>query len=113
MQVSSTEVDQVTIISIAGSVDALTAGEVTDYVKDLVNGQQNRFVADLSQLDYMSSAGLRAILAILKESRQHGGDLRLAAVPQGIEKLLKMASFTSILKIFPSVDLAVASFSGE
>ena len=71
----------------------------------------SQLVADLSQVEFMSSAGLRAILAALKEARQHGGDLRLAAAQPGVEKILKISGFTSILKAYPSVDEALSSFT--
>jgi anti-anti-sigma regulatory factor len=48
----------------------------------------------------------------LKESRQEGGDLHLAAAQPGVEKILKMSGFTSILKSYPTVAEAVAGFGG-
>lgn len=64
----------------------------------------------LGQVDFMSSAGLRAILLALKESRRQGGDLRLAAARPGVDYTLKISGLASILQSFPSVDQAVASF---
>jgi anti-anti-sigma factor len=106
------QVGQATVISIAGSIDALTAGEVTSFLSAQVQSGKHHLVADLSQVDFMSSAGLRAILATLKESRQEGGDLHLAAAQPGVEKILKMSGFTSILKSYPTVAEAVAGFGG-
>ena len=104
------QIDQTTLVSIAGSVDALTAGEVASFLSAQINTGHRQIVADLSRVDFMSSAGLRAILATLKETRQQGGDLRLAAAQPGVEKVLKMSGFITILKFFPTVDEAVASF---
>lgn len=98
------------LVAVDGSVDALTAPELTDFINAQVAGGYSRVVVDLSQVEFMSSAGLRALLASLKESRQQGGDLRLAAVPPGIEKILKMSGFLSILKSFPGVEEALESF---
>jgi anti-anti-sigma regulatory factor len=46
----------------------------------------------------------------LKESRRQGGDLYIAAPGPGVEKILKMSGFTSILKVYPSVQDALAGF---
>ena len=111
MDISLYQLNDTTVVSISGSVDALTAQEVTSYLSSKIAGGQHHLVLDLGQVDYMSSAGLRAILSALKESRQEGGDLRLAAAQPGVEKILKLSGFTNILKSFPSVDEAVQSFS--
>ena len=67
-------------------------------------------VADLGGVSYTSSAGLRALLAILKAVRHKKGDLRLACVQPNVHKVLEMSGFTSIFKLFEDVDAAVASF---
>lgn len=111
MDINAKQVDQTTVVSVIGSVDALTAGAVNSFLSAQIGGGHTHIVADLSQVDYMSSAGLRAILATLKVSRQQGGDLRLAAAQPGVDRILNMSGFTSILKAYPTVDEAVASFS--
>jgi anti-sigma B factor antagonist len=111
MEITSSKMNQATVISIEGSIDALTADQVTNYFSDRMDEGNKQFIADLTKVDFMSSAGLRAILATLKQSRQKGGDLRLAAAQPGVEKILKMSGFTTILKTYPSVDEAVADLS--
>jgi anti-sigma B factor antagonist len=64
----------------------------------------------LSQVGYMSSAGLRALLAALKEARQQKGDFRLAAVQDNVRQVLEMSGFTGIFQVFATVEEAVASF---
>ena len=80
-------------------------------LNDPIQHGTNQLVADLSQVEFMSSAGLRAILVALREARQNGGDLRLAAAQPGVEKTLKMSGFTSIMKAYPSVGEALSSFT--
>jgi anti-anti-sigma regulatory factor len=50
------------------------------------------------------------LLGAVKESRSHGGDLRIASANPGIDKVLKMSGFNNIAKVFPSPADAVASF---
>jgi anti-sigma B factor antagonist len=109
MQISENVIDRTTVIGVSGSVDANNAGELTSYLTGRVDAGYLRIVVDLSQVDFMSSAGLRAILAGLKESRRRGGDLHLAAAQPGVEKTLRISGFTSILTLFPTVEEAVSS----
>jgi len=110
VEITVKQLNQTSVVSMMGSMDALTADEVTRFLSAQIGTGQKQIVADLSQVDFVSSAGLRAILAALKESRQQGGDLRIAAAQPGVEKILKMSGFTSILKDYPTVDEAVTSF---
>ncbi len=110
MNISATQQVQSIVVSIEGSIDALTANQVTSFLTTRIGDRGTNLVINLAQVEFMSSAGLRAILATLKESRQHGGDLRLAAAQPGVEKILKMSGFTNILKTFTTVDEAVTSF---
>lgn len=110
VEITARQVGETTVVSIVGSVDALTAVEVADFLSAQIGGGHKHIVGDLSRVKFISSAGLRVVLTALKESRQQSGDLRLAAAQAGVEKTLKMSGFSSIMKLFPSVDEAVDSF---
>lgn len=112
MDVTFEERNGATVARIAGSVDGLTAETLLGALRAQVEAGRVRLVGDLSAVDYTSSAGLRALLATLKETRQKGGDLRLAAVQPNVLKVLELSGFTSILKLYPDVAAAVASFEG-
>ncbi len=111
MNITHEEKGTVTVVSIAGSMDALTAPQLTDYLNKEMGAGKSKLVVNLSGLEYTSSAGLRALLNAVKESRQLGGDLRIAAVKPTVNKVFEMSGFTSILKFFADVDGAVKSFS--
>jgi anti-anti-sigma factor len=111
MEIKVTQQDKVTIVSAIGSIDALTAETLLNALIEQVNAGALYLIADLSGVDYTSSAGLRAILGAQKEIRQQGGDLRLAGVQPVVLKVLKLSGFTNIFKMFDDVSTAIASFS--
>jgi len=98
-------------MAVTGSIDALTAAVLTDYMLLKVGEGHHNLIVDLSQVEFMSSAGLRALLAALKDCRNKGGDLRISGSQPGVDKVLKMSGFTNILKCFPNNQEALASFS--
>jgi anti-anti-sigma factor len=110
MQITELTESQVSIVAISGSVDAATAGEMIQYLIDRIHAGKRQIVLDLRQVDFMSSAGLRAILVVLKESRSKGGDVYLAGAQPGVENTLKMTGFTGIVKTFATVAAASAEF---
>lgn len=113
MQITDRLENQTRIVVIAGNVDALTAGDVTQYLSGLITAGTKQIILDLSQVDFLSSAGLRAILTALKESRQQGGDLVLSGAQPGVQKVLEVSGFNTILKIFLTVEAAGAEFSSQ
>jgi anti-anti-sigma factor len=111
MQIAIEKRERATVISIEGSVDGMTAAHLVAAFREQIGGGSSRLVGDLASVDYTSSAGLRALLETVKDARQHGGDLRLAAVRPEVLRVLELSGFTSILQVFPDVDAAVASFT--
>ena len=100
----------ITIVSVNGSVDALTAPDLARAIIDEIAEGHVNLVVDLTTVEFMSSAGLRTLLGAVKESRSHGGDLRIASTNPGIDKVLKMSGFHNIAKVFTSHGDAIASF---
>lgn len=98
------------VIAISGSIDALTYPQLVKELNDHIHDGHPNVIVDFEKVDFMSSAGLRAILTSVKEARAAGGDFRLASPQPGIDKVLKMAGFHNIVKIYPSVEEALASF---
>lgn len=108
-----TEIKQekdITTVSVKGSVDALTAAELTKTINRQFEDKHVNLVIDLTGLEFMSSAGLRSLLGAVKESRSQGGDLRIVSTNPGIDKVLKMSGFHNIAKVFTSQADALASF---
>jgi anti-sigma B factor antagonist len=112
MEIKVEQQDTVTIATPIGDIDALTAKEVSAFLGNQLGEGKDQLVADLSQVGYMSSAGLRALLATLKEARHRGGDFRLAAAQDNVRQVLEMSGFSGIFQIFSTVEEAVASFGG-
>lgn len=112
MEVTVENRGHVAVVSVSGSIDALTSPRLMEAFSEQIQAGHVNLVADFSAVDYTSSAGLRALLASLKDCRREGGDFRLAGVRDDVRRVLDLAGFTSILKHYPEVDQAVASFEG-
>ena len=111
MEVSTRTDGAVTVFGIRGSIDGLTAEDLARSFSDQVGQGCVCLVADCSALDYTSSAGLRSLLTAVKLARQHGGDLRLAAIQAPVLRVLDLSGFTGILRCYPDVQSAIASYA--
>ncbi|HAV78299.1 MAG TPA: hypothetical protein DCX53_13205 [Anaerolineae bacterium] len=110
MEIIDKQVDGVTILSLTGSIDAMTAPQITEFIQAQIAKGNTKLVADLKGVDYTSSAGLRVLLGAIKETRAQSGDLRLAGIQPDVQKVLNLSGFTNILKTFADPDAAVASY---
>ena len=99
-----------TVIDVNGSVDALTAPELSKTLLDQIADGHANLVVNLIGVEFMSSAGLRTLLGAVKEARSNGGDMRIASATPGVDKVLRMSGFHNIAKVFSSQDEAVSSF---
>jgi len=91
---------QFSIVNINGHVDAGNAPQLEDeFDKIIANGGSN-IVVNFRQVDYISSAGLRILLATTKRLNSKDGDLKLCEMNQTVEKIFNLAGFTQLFKIY-------------
>lgn len=84
-----------TTVLVEGRIDTNTAPEFSAYVDKLVDHGITDMVVDLSDCDFVSSAGLRAIVALQK--RLFDGRLVFTGVSSEIMDVFKMTGFDNIL----------------
>ena len=100
----------VSVVAISGSVDSLTAEALLSALHQHMGQGHLHLVADFSDVDYVSSAGLRAFLMTVKQARSAGGDFRLTRLQPSVLKVLDLSGFTTIMKLYEDVPQAVASY---
>lgn len=110
MEVTLTECDNATVVKVTGSVDGLSAEQLSSSFAPAIAQGRVRLVADFSHVNYTSSAGLRSLLGAVNDSRRQGGDLRIAGLQPQVERVLTLAGFTGIIQVFADVEAAVASY---
>jgi anti-anti-sigma factor len=101
----------VSIISVKGFVDTTTSGELEEGLKRLLKQGQFNVIVDLGGVNYISSAGWGIFISEIKEIRENGGDLKLAAMIGDVYEVFELLEFQTILESFDSVEEAVASFT--
>ena len=113
MTILSIETDNrqnVSVMKVNGRIDSETAPELDEALTKLLQDSRNKIVLDLHGVDYMSSAGLRAMVKAYQEAKKSGGDLRLASVSTPVEVILRTVGMMQMLQMFPTEQEAMASF---
>jgi anti-sigma B factor antagonist len=101
---------EISVMKVKGRVDSETAPELDDALGKLLQDNRNKIVLNLQEVDYMSSAGLRAMVKAYQAAKRSGGDLRLASVSTPVEVILRTVGMMQMLQMYPTDQEAVASF---
>jgi stage II sporulation protein AA (anti-sigma F factor antagonist) len=99
------------VVALAGRLDAVTAPGFEQRMRELIEGGDAAFVVDFERLDYISSAGLRALLVIARALKGNDGRLRFANVKGGVRAVFDMSGFASMFPLDDSVAAALAALS--
>ena len=99
----------VSVAAITGRIDSVTAATLDKELEKIVHANK-KVVLDLKDVAYLSSAGVRAIVKMLRNEQKTGGDVKLANMPRVVEDVLETVGMMELVQTYPSVDEAIASF---
>jgi anti-sigma B factor antagonist len=82
-----------TVLSIEGTLDAVTAPDLRSVVDELVGDNRRVVTLDLSTLRLIDSSGVGVIVSLFKRLRAQGGEVRISGLrdqPRAIFRLLRL-----------------------
>ena len=105
-------------LTIKGRLDGITAPEIQTQIKELITGGERMIVADLQEVDYMSSVGLRVFLTSQQQLKKVGGEIVFYNTNKNLLKLFNMSGFEKMFRMLSTLEeiekeLGEASSSGE
>jgi len=103
MDLYQEERDGITMIAVQGDIDGSTAGQLQDYI--LPSFVPNcRILLELSQVEYMSSAGLRVMTMLYRQTNEKNGTLVLVGVSSEIQAAMDATGFLKHFTLADTVD---------
>jgi anti-anti-sigma factor len=110
VEITTTTRDNATILSVAGRIDTATAPALEQAINHEIEQQNRKILLNFSAVSYISSGGLRVLLATAKKLKNPGDKFALCCLSAEVLKILKLAGFTSIFSISPSEGEALAGW---
>jgi anti-anti-sigma factor len=108
MEASFEQIDSCLVITAVGRLDTASAPQFDQKLAPMLAGPCPRILLDVSQVSYISSAGLRSILQLVKHADENGGRVGLFSVPPQIMDVLEISGFPSRLDTYPDRASALA-----
>lgn len=101
--------DNIAIITISGSVDSKTAGGLQEKIMGKV-AETNNAMLDLTNVEFVSSAGLRVLLMVYRQIKSKSGKVILVGVSEEIRDVMSMTGFINFFEIADTIDNALKLF---
>jgi anti-sigma B factor antagonist len=110
MKIEVQSLKRVELVTVSGRIDSSNANEFDDALKNLTDNGEYQLVLNMAGVEYTSSAGLRALVAALRECKKHNGDLRISSPSDKVSEVLDLAGLTSLFQVYDDDTSAVGSF---
>lgn len=100
---------KVAVVKLSGSANMDVSGGLQDRLIELVDERIEQLVIDLSELEFISSVGLGAIIAAHLRCRHHKSVVKLVAPRPSIREVLEVTRLTNLFPLHGSVEEAIAA----
>ncbi len=94
---------RIAVLKPSGRLNMVAAPALKSLIEETVAAGKPRIVIDLTEVAFIDSSGLGALIGGLKATRQAGGDLRIAHVPEQVRTVLRLTNLDRVLRAHPSV----------
>ncbi|MBA7487330.1 putative anti-sigma factor antagonist BtrV [subsurface metagenome] len=110
MQISRKEEKGIHIFSLDGRFDAHSAGDVEKELNLTMSKGARKLLLDMDGVEYISSAGLRVLLAVAKKLKKEEGEIKICCLKPYVKEVFDIAGFTQIFKIYDTTEEAIQEF---
>lgn len=110
MEIAVSEAGEVKVLRIDGKLDTKTAPDAQALLTELIEQGATKIVVNFEKLVYISSAGLRVLLATAKHLKHNSGELRVCSLNEVVQEVFEISGFNTILAITESELEALENF---
>jgi anti-sigma B factor antagonist len=111
METNTIQYKHCDLVKVAGRIDSATAPKLAEAMKTITDEGRFKIVVDFTDVEFLSSAGLRVLIYNQKICRRYNrGEVVLCSLPANIAAAIELAGFNSIFKIYADPLMAVGAF---
>ena len=110
MKIETRESQGIQIVAFEGNLDTNTSPEAESKINELIEAGKQKLLVNFEQLNFISSAGLRVLLATVKKLNASGGDLRICSLNATVQEVFDISGFVTILSVKSTEEEALSSF---
>ena len=99
-EVDRVDRSEISILRLKGFLDAHTAPNFEQAIQELIEESRYKIVISMSDLNYISSAGLGVFMGFIEEIRDNRGDIKLTNMSEKVYKVFDLLGFPALYQIF-------------
>jgi anti-anti-sigma factor len=111
MEIQHEQTNGIWLVNMRGRFDAPSAPEAERKLRTLLEEGMNRVVLDLSDVEYISSGGLRVIIMLTKALERVSGEMKLCGLSPFVSEVFKITNLAKRYDICASREEAVSAFA--
>ena len=100
--------DRPNVLPLKGEIDLHVSPVVTASLTAMIEKKPERVVIDLSDVTYIDSAGLAALIQAMQKVEDYGGKFLLAGLQETVRSIFEISRLDQVFRIFPDTDTALA-----
>ena len=101
MDIVVEEKGEVIVVRLKGRLDAASSPQLEKMLSSIIDGGHFKVLLDLSNVEYLSSAGMRLMLAISKRLQNLEGKVVACSLSDEVMEVIKMAGFNQVIEFYP------------
>ena len=106
-------VGSVAIMTLPAEIDLANAEQVREDLLSAVAQGASQVIADMTATTFCDSAGITALVRVVRQATAHGSGLRLAASAPTVTRVLALTGIDRLIGVYPSVAAALAGAGGD
>jgi anti-anti-sigma factor len=110
MKIDMHDKEDVKVVRFEGKLDTNTTPEAETTLNQAVEQGASKILIDFKDLDFVSSAGLRILLATAKKLGTQGGALRVCSLNETVRDIFDISGFSTLLRVFEDEQEALVDF---
>lgn len=104
MDISIASKDKSSVVTICGRLDSITSSVLEEWASEYTASPEGDIIMNFSQLEYISSAGLRVILNISKVMRKHSYNFSICSAQDHVREVFEISGFDTIIPLYNSIE---------
>jgi anti-anti-sigma factor len=112
MEILDERIGDTFVVTAKGRLDSGASAVFAEKVGALITSANPKLLIDFAEVDFVTSAGLRALLVLVKKVKAAGGSFALCAVQEPVREVLDITGFTDMLRIHTARAEAIAAMGG-
>ena len=110
LKTRSVENGDVAILDLAGRFDAYEVPQVQECLEEVVSTSSARIVVNMTDVNFVDSSGLAALVQGMKRCRQQEGDLYVCTLQQPVQVIFELTRLDKAFEIFTEEQEAISAF---